>query len=479
MRRQRATKIVATLGPASDSVEMIGKLFDAGADVFRINMSHTSHDAMRALVSKIREVEHSRGHPIAILADLQGPKLRIGKLDAPLQLQTGDILVFTPEGADKTIPLPHPEIFAGLASGHRLLLDDGKLRLTAVDVSANKFTARVENPGALTSRKGVSIPDSVLPISALSDKDHEDLLACLDAKVDWIALSFVQQADDITHVKEIAAGRALVLAKIEKPAALDHIEKILEVSDAIMVARGDLGVELPLEQVPVVQKRLTRAARRLGKPVIVATQMLESMISAPSPTRAEVSDVANAVFEGADAVMLSAESAAGQYPVEAIATMDRIAQEVEKDANYRTIIAAQRTPPEKTGSDTIAEAARSIAEHLKLAAIVCYTASGSTALRVARERPNRPVIAFTPSLETARRLALCWDVHCIHGAEPKSLDEMVDHACRMAFKEKFARLGERIIVIAGVPLGSPGTTNMLRIAWVGETGSRTKAEVMG
>ncbi len=478
MRRQRATKIVATLGPASDTVEMIGKLFDAGADVFRINMSHTSHDAMRALVSKIREVEHSRGHPIAILADLQGPKLRIGKLETPLALETGDIIVFTPDGAGGTIPLPHPEIFAGLAPSHRLLLDDGKLRLTAVEVSPTKFTARVENKGALTSRKGVSIPDSVLPISALSDKDHGDLLAALDAQVDWIALSFVQQADDITHVKEIAAGRALVLAKIEKPAALDHIEKILDVSDAIMVARGDLGVELPLEQVPVVQKRLTRAARRLGKPVIVATQMLESMISAPSPTRAEVSDVANAVFEGADAVMLSAESAAGQYPIEAIATMDRIAQEVEKDANYRTIIAAQRTPPESTGSDTIAEAARSIAEHLKLAAIVCYTASGSTALRVARERPNRPVIAFTPSLETARRLALCWDVHCIFGPEPANLDDMVDHACRMAFKEKFARLGERIIVIAGVPLGSPGTTNMLRIAWVGETGSKTKAEAL-
>ena len=304
-------------------------------------------------------------------------------------------------------------------------------------------------------------------MSALSAKDADDLEAVLQAGVNWVALSFVQRPEDVSTVKELARGRANIMAKIEKPAALDRLSEILEQADALMVARGDLGVELPLEKVPGVQKRIIHEARKVGKPVIVATQMLESMINSPVPTRAEVSDVATAVFEGADAVMLSAESAAGQYPVEAVATMNRIAREVEQDANYRAIIAVHRTPPEATGADVIAEAARGIAEHLHLAAIVCYTASGSTALRVARERPPRPVIALTPTIQTARRLALVWDVHCIHGPEPAGLDDMVDHACRTAFREGFAKAGQRIIVIAGVPMGTPGATNMLRIAYVG------------
>ncbi|MES2905977.1 MAG: pyruvate kinase [Pseudomonadota bacterium] len=467
MRRQRATKIVATLGPASSSFEMICKLYEAGADVFRINMSHTPHDEMRALIGHIRKVEEKFNRPIGILADLQGPKLRIGALETPRPLQPGEEVIFSVDGSSSAIPLPHPEIFRAVQQGHRLLLDDGRLRLTATANDGKIIRTRVDIAGTLSSRKGVSLPDSVLPISAMTTKDHADLEAALEAGVNWIALSFVQRPEDVAVVKEIARGRANIMAKIEKPSALEHLDSIIELADGIMVARGDLGVELPLEKVPGVQKRLTRRARRLGKPCIVATQMLESMISSASPTRAEVSDVAGAVFEGADAVMLSAESAMGQYPTEAVMTMDRIAREVEQDYNYRAIIGAQRTPPEATGSDVIAEAARSIAEHLQLAAIVCYTASGSTALRVARERPNRPVIAFTPSLQTARSLSLCWDVHCIHGPEPTNLDDMVDHACRTAFRENFARPGQRVIVIAGVPLGTPGATNMLRIAYVG------------
>ncbi len=467
MRRQRATKIVATLGPSSSTPETIAKLYEAGADVFRINMSHTSHEQMRALIVMIRAAEEKFGRPIGILADLQGPKLRIGALNAPRELKQGEIAIFTQDGNKDTIPLPHPEIFAALKKDNRLLLDDGRLRFTVLDVKDTLLRARVDVAGILNSRKGVNLPDSVLPVSALSEKDAADLQAALEAGVNWIALSFVQRPEDVVTVKELTRSRALIMAKIEKPAAIERLDEILREADAVMVARGDLGVELPLERVPGVQKKIIHDARKAGKPVVVATQMLESMISAPMPTRAEVSDVANAVYEGADAVMLSAESAAGKFPAEAVATMDRIAREVEQDTNYRAILAAHRTLPEATVSDVIAESARAVAEHLQLSAIVCYTASGSTALRVARERPGRPVIALTPSLETARRLALVWDVHCIHGTEPSDLEDMVNHACSTAFRESFAKSGERVIVIAGVPIGTAGATNMLRIASVG------------
>jgi pyruvate kinase len=300
----------------------------------------------------------------------------------------------------------------------------------------------------------------------MTEKDRSDLEAALNADVDWVALSFVQRADDLAEVKKIARGRAAVMAKIEKPQAVEHLDSIIEQADALMVARGDLGVELPLEQVPGIQKRITRAARRAGKPVVVATQMLESMIQAPVPTRAEVSDVATAVFEGADAIMLSAESASGDYPVEAVATMDRIASQVERDPNYRNIMHAQRTEPEATGADAISAAARQIAETLHLAAICCYTSSGSTAMRTARERPQTPIVAMSPVLRTARRLSLVWGLHCVAGPEPDTLEHMIDHACAVAIREGFAKAGERIIVTAGTPLGSSGVTNMIRVAFV-------------
>ena len=471
MRRLRRTKILATLGPSSSDRTVIANLFRAGADMFRINMSHTSHERMRELVSLIRAVEFEYGRPIGILVDLQGPKLRVGKFEAgSVMLAKGDTFTLDadPAPGDVTrVHLPHPEILAAVEAGHSLLLDDGKVRLTATAIEPNRIVARVVVGGKLSDRKGVSLPDSTIAFSALAPKDRSDLEAALEAGIDWVALSFIQRPEDIAEAKKITRGRALVMAKIEKPQAVTRLADILELADALMVARGDLGVEMPLEKVPGIQKQMTRIARRAGKPVVVATQMLESMITSPVPTRAEVSDVATAIFEGADAVMLSAESAAGQYPVEAVATMNRIAEEVEADPLHPGIIHSQRTDPESTGADAIAAAARQIAETLDLSAIICWTFSGSTALRVARERPRPPVIAISPNLSTARRLSVCWGVHPIVAEDARDQDDMVARACRLAFKAGFAKAGQRVIVVAGVPLGTPGATNMLRITFVG------------
>jgi len=472
MRRQRRTKIVATLGPASSKPAQIARLFEASADVFRINMSHTPPDRMRALVRAIRDVETDHGRPIAVLVDLQGPKLRIGAFASDaVTLTKGAQFALDADAAPGTaerVHLPHPEILAALEPGHTLLLDDGKIRLTAVETSRERALTRVEVGGKLTARKGVSLPDTTISASALTPKDRTDLEAALDAGIDWVGLSFIQRPEDIAEAKKIARGRAAVMAKIEKPQAVTRLGEIMDITDSLMVARGDLGVEMPLERVPGVQKQITRAARGAGKPVVVATQMLESMIAAPVPTRAEVSDVATAIFEGADAIMLSAESAAGQYPTEAVATMNRIAEEVESDPTYRAIIHAQRTDPEATGADAIAAASRQIAETLDLSAVVCWTSSGATALRVARERPEPPTVAISPNLATGRRLAVVWGVHCVVAEDAHDQDDMVNRACRIAFKEGFAKSGERVIIVAGVPLGTPGATNMLRIAYVGQ-----------
>jgi pyruvate kinase len=470
LNRRRNVKIIATLGPASDTPEMIRKLFDAGADVFRLNMSHLDHKGLKRVHTMVREVEKSVERPIGILVDLQGPKLRIGEMKDGTVLKEGSrfrLDTSKKAGDASRAFLPHPAIFDAVSAGQSLLLDDGKIRLLVKGKGRDHIDTEVTVGGKLTSRKGVSLPDTVLPLAALTEKDRGDLDAALDLGVDWVALSFVQRPDDIAEVRKIARGRAAVLAKIEKPQALAHLDEIIEIADAIMVARGDLGVELPLEQVPGWQKRMTRAARRSGKPVVIATQMLESMISAPTPTRAEVSDVATAVFEGADAIMLSAESAAGQYPVEAVTMMNRVAQSVESDPTYPGIIYAQRAEPEATGADAISAAAHSVADTLKAAAIVCWTNSGSTGLRAARERPLFPIVALTPVHATARRLALVWGLHCVLTEDAKDLDDLSDRACRIAFKEGFAQPGQRIVVTAGVPLGTPGATNMLRVAFVG------------
>jgi pyruvate kinase len=476
MRRLRRTKIIATLGPASSDRSVIASLFEAGADVFRINMSHTTHARMRELRAAIRDVETEYGRPIGILLDLQGPKLRVGSFAAnPAMLTKGDTFALDadPAPGDATrVHLPHPEIFAVIEPGHTLLLDDGKVRLLTLEANSERILTRVEVGGKLTDRKGISLPDTTIPFSALTPKDRSDLEAGLDAGVDWVALSFIQRPEDIAEAKKITRGRAAVMAKIEKPQAIHRLDEIIDLTDALMVARGDLGVEMPLEKVPGLQKRMTRDARRAGKPVVIATQMLESMIACPVPTRAEVSDVSTAIFDGADAIMLSAESAAGQYPVEAVATMNRTAEEVERDPMYQTMIHTQRTEPEATGADAIAAAARQIAETLELSAVVCWTSSGSTGLRVARERPTSPIVAISPRVSTGRRLSLVWGVHCIVAEDAHDLDDMVERACRLACRDGFANVGQRAIIVAGVPLGTPGATNVLRIAFVGsEAGS--------
>ncbi|CAN5493709.1 pyruvate kinase [soil metagenome] len=474
MRRLRRIKILATLGPVSSDSASIRKLFEAGADVFRINMSHTPHDKMREMVATIRNVESSYGRPIGILIDLQGPKLRLGNFENGfVELNNGAMFTLDadPTPGDKTrVHLPHPEILKALRPGHALLIDDGKLRLIAEETSPDHALVRVVTGGKMSDRKGVSLPDTDLPVSAMTPKDRADLEAALETGIDWVALSFVQRAEDVIEAKKLVRGRASVMSKIEKPQAIERLDEIMEASDALMVARGDLGVELPAERVPGLQKQMTRLARRAGKPVVVATQMLESMITSPVPTRAEVSDVANAVFEGADAIMLSAESAAGKFPVEAVLTMNRIGEECERDPTYRGVIAAQRPDPEATAGDAIADAARQIAETLDLSAIICWTSSGSTALRVARERPKPPVVAITPSVSTGRKLSLVWGVHCVIAEDAHDQDDMIDRAARIAFRDGFAKAGQRVIIVAGVPLGTPGTTNMVRIAYVGPKG---------
>jgi pyruvate kinase len=433
-------------------------------------MSHATHDGMRERVAMIREVEEETGRPIGILVDLQGPKLRLGTFaGGGADLHHGEAFILdgdpTP-GGQARVYLPHPEILSSLAKGHRLLIDDGKVMLRVAAAEGGRVLTVVEVAGRVSNKKGVSLPDTTIPTSAMTEKDHADLAAALEENIDWIALSFVQRPEDVVEVKAIVKGRALVMAKIEKPQAVQRIEEIMAVADALMVARGDLGVEMPLEQVPGIQKSLTRLARRLGKPVVVATQMLESMITSPVPTRAEVSDVATAVFEGADAVMLSAESASGQYAREAVATMNRIAEAVESEKIYPSIIEAQRAAPEATGADAIAEATRDVAETLDLKVICAWTSSGSTGLRIARQRPRSSILALTPIESVARRLAVVWGVHPIVTDDARDERDMADRACRHAYIEGFAGEGERIIVVAGVPFGTPGATNNLRIATV-------------
>jgi pyruvate kinase len=475
MRRNRRVKVVATLGPASSATEMIERLFLAGVDVFRINMSHCSHDTARALQNSVRWVAKRHRHPIGILGDLQGPKFRVGEFAGGRAfVNDGTIFQFERDekpGSAESVHLPHPQIFAAVEPGHMLLLDDGKIRMRVIEKTKSTIAAQVLVGGALGSRKGISLPDTMLPVGPLTPKDRADLAYLLKLGVDWIALSFVQRAADIHGVRKLVNERAAILSKIEKPSAVTDLDAIVAASDGLMVARGDLGVEIPVERVPGLQKQITRKARAAGKPVVVATQMLESMISSPVPTRAEVSDVATAVFDGTDAVMLSAESAIGQFPVEAIQMMDKVAIEVEGDPIYDAIVHATRTLPQPTGADAIAAAARTITDTVKLSAIVCYTATGSTALRVTRERPNLPIIGLTPIEATARRLSLAWGVESVLTGDPTTLTDMVSKACRIAFDEGFVKPGDGIMVTAGVPLGSPGATNMIRIAFVDDNGA--------
>lgn len=471
MWRRRKTKILATLGPASAEPETIKRMVEAGADVFRLNMSHGSQGDHRRAFQIIRDLEADCGRPLGVVADLQGPKLRVGTfVDGRIRLCEGKRLrldLDTAAGTEGRVTLPHPEVFAALKTGLEVLLDDGRVRLRVEKAGADHAETVVLAGTELSDHKGVNVPGAVVPLKALTAKDHADLEFALALGVDWIAMSFIQRPDDVAEGRKLIAGRAGLIAKIEKPAAIQTLDGIIEMADAIMVARGDLGVELPVEEVPGLQKQIVRSSRAAGKPVIVATQMLDSMVEAPTPTRAEVSDVATAVYDGADAVMLSAESAAGAYPVESVAMMNRIAEQAESDPLYRALMEAWPTPPEATAADAISAAARQVAETLGAAAIVTYTTTGSTTLRAARQRPTVPILALTPKRGTARRLAMLWGTHCAPTDDPTDFTEMVQRACRVAVRDGIARPGQRLVITAGVPFGTPGATNVLRVAVVG------------
>ncbi len=470
MKRARRSRILATLGPSSSTLARIRELFDAGADVFRLNFSHGSHADHAERLKLIRQVEAERGRPIGVLMDLQGPKLRVGRIaGGKVLLEAGQRfrLDLDPADGDATrASLPHPEIFAALEAGTELLLDDGKLRLRVDSFGPDHAETTVLVGGPLSDRKGVNVPGVLLPISPLTAKDRADLAFGLEMGVDWVALSFVQRPEDIREARELIGDKAWIMAKLEKPAAIEHLDDIVALADGVMVARGDLGVELPPQQVPVLQRRIVRAARAAGRPVVVATQMLESMITAPVPTRAEASDVATAVYEGADAVMLSAESASGQYPVEAVSIMDRIIGEVEQDPAWRGELEASHTPAAATTPDAICCALRRVAGLLEPAATVAFTTSGFSALRASRERPVTPILALTPRLATARRLAIAWGVHPVPFDEVHDVAEMIEHATAAALREAVAQAGDTVVVIAGLPFGQQGSTNLLHVARV-------------
>jgi pyruvate kinase len=465
--RSRKVRILATLGPASNTPEMIGKLFEAGADAFRVNMSHGDQQSKVAVIQAIRGLEKIYGRPTTILADLQGPKLRVGKFEGgKVELVTGSTFTLDrdPTPGDATrVELPHKEIFAAIEPNARLLLDDGKLVLRVTEHDVDRIVTRVEVGGPLSNNKGLNVPDVVIPMAALTPKDRSDLAFAVDQGVDWIALSFVQRPEDLAEARTLIRGKAALLAKIEKPSAIDRLEEIIEQCDGVMVARGDLGVELPPETVPPLQKRIVEVSRRLGRPVVVATQMLESMIVSPSPTRAEVSDVATAIYDGADAIMLSAESAAGAWPIESVAMMNSIGKSVEGDPTHGDRVHFTITRADPTTADALAEAAKNIAMTVAAKAIVCFTSSGSTARRVARERPGVPLMVLTPRIETARRLGLLWGTHAVHTKDVESFEEMVAKAKRMALRHNIVKAGDSLIVIAGVPFRTPGSTNVLHV----------------
>ncbi|MDQ2878163.1 MAG: pyruvate kinase [Pseudomonadota bacterium] len=465
--RSRKVRVLATLGPASNTPEMIARLFEAGADAFRVNMSHGDQASKVAVIAAIRSLEKKYGRPSTILADLQGPKLRVGKFEGgKVELKTGSTFTLDRDDApgDATrVELPHKEIFAAIEPGARLLLDDGKLVLRVMEHDAATIGTQVEVGGPLSNNKGLNVPDVVIPMAALTDKDRSDLAFAVDQGVDWIALSFVQRPEDLAEARKLIGGKAALLAKIEKPAAIERLEEIVEACDGVMVARGDLGVELPPQTVPPLQKRIVETARRLGRPVVVATQMLESMIESPSPTRAEVSDVATAIYDGADAVMLSAESAAGKWPIESVAMMNAIGEAVERDPMHGDRIHFTHIRSDPTTADALAEAAKNIAATVDAAAIICFTTSGSTARRVARERPSVPLMVLTPKLETARRLGLLWGAYAVHTRDVDSFEDMVAKAKRMALRHKIAQAGDRVILMAGVPFKTPGSTNVLHV----------------
>lgn len=471
MNRARRTRIVATLGPASNTPGMVRALAEAGVDVFRLNFSHGSHEDHAAALKAVRGAEVVLQRPLGVLADLQGPKLRLGIFaEGGIAVERGHRMRFDLDpapGDERRVQMPHPEIFAALRKGMALLIDDGRVRLRVLEAHAEWAEVAVESGARLSDRKGVAVPDAIVPLSPLTPKDLEDLKFALRIGVDWVALSFVQKAEDMAELRRIVNGRAACLAKIEKPQALQSLEAILDYCDGVMVARGDLGVEMHPEDVPVAQKQILRAARQRGVPAIVATQMLESMTSAPAPTRAEASDVANAVYEGADALMLSAETAAGQYPLEAVSIMNRIAERVERDPLWPGLMDAEHAGMEIEDVDALVAAARKASEASATACMVVFTTTGGTARRMSRERPLQPILVLTPNPDTARRLALVWGLEPRLGRQPESLESLTQDAVDAATRYGLAQEGQRILILAGTPFGAPGAANLLRLARAG------------
>ena len=465
--RGRKVKILATVGPASRDPEMLRKLFRAGADAFRVNMSHGDHATHAETMRNIRELEREFYRPVAILCDLQGPKLRVGTFKdgkAVIRHSGHFTLDRNPEPGDETrVELPHPELFGLLSKGQRLLINDGKIRLRVIEADDERILCSAEVGGVISDRKGVNVPDAEIPIPAMTPKDRRDLAFAMEHGADWIGLSFVQRPEDLAEARKLMGGKGALCAKIEKPMAVRRLDEIIEMSDGIMVARGDLGVELEPQEVPPLQKRIVNATRLKGKPVIVATQMLESMIESPAPTRAEVSDVANAVYDGADAVMLSAETAAGDWPEEAVTIMHKIAVQVEQDEAYLERVRLLDTPPDPTTADALSHACMTIADTVNIAAITVFTGSGSTARRVARERPSVPMLVLTPSMRTARRMCLLWGAHAVATKDIGSFEEMIAKGKRMALRHGFGQAGSKLIALAGVPFGTPGSTNLLHV----------------
>ena len=468
MLRKRNTKIIATLGPSSSSPLKIHSLFQAGADIFRLNFSHGNHDDHRKRVFHIRQYEKRLGRPIAILGDLQGPKIRIGlfkKTYVILKNNQRFVLDLNPkEGDQNRVFLPHKEIFKSVKKNNKILIDDGKIILNIDKVLSDQIITEVLVGGKISNKKGVNIPETFVKMSSLTDKDIRDLKFCLDLSLDYIALSFVQKAKDINDLKKYVGNQTGIMAKFEKPMAIKNMNEILQHCDAAMVARGDLGVEMPPEEVPIIQKKIVQSCRDFGIPVVVATQMLDSMVESPSPTRAEASDVATAVFDSADCLMLSAETASGKFPVESVKIMDRIIRGVENDNSYRQILESKQIKLEETTSDAISSAASQVVKTVLAKAIFTYTRSGATAKRAARERPTVPIIGLSPERITARQLALIWGVHTIHALEPKSFSGMIDNACELAKKEGIVKKGDYVVITAGAPIGVSGSTNNLRIA---------------
>lgn len=483
MHRNRRAKIVATVGPASASPEMLATLFQAGVDTFRLNFSHGAHADHAKVHAAIRALEEKAGRPIGILMDLQGPKIRVGTLrDGKIAVENGDRLRFVLSGSEgnaRAIPLPHPEIFAAIAPGHDLLIDDGRVRVRVTDLGSDYIDAEVVVGGIISDRKGVNLPGTALKVSPLTKKDRADLEFGLELGVDWVALSFVQNPSDVLEARGLIRDRAGLVAKIEKPSALTRIDDIIRLSDAIMVARGDLGVEIPHEEVPGRQKELVRACRLAVKPVIVATQMLDSMVSAPTPTRAEASDVATAIYDGADAVMLSAESAAGKFPVAAVEMMDRIIRSTESHKMYRSLIEAAEPDTEETPPHAIASAAADLASAIHAPSIVAYTSSGTTAARIARKRPALPTLAITPNRDVSRRLCMLWGAYSVLSQDVSTYEEMVARAVGLAAREGFGREGDHVVVVAGIPFGKAGTTNNLRVATISRPTDNEKAAARG